>query len=209
MRYVRPLPCVWLAVYLSLLACQPIKPMTAGTATLPAGTSQVMPCQLTAGERLGNEPLTQETAAARLDLAGATELGERLVITGVVYLVDCVTPLADVLIEVWQADAAGLYGNLAGTLRTDRNGRYELHTVKPGYYAGEANPPPLHIHLRIAHPTVQSIETELLFADDPLLDQANPLHRQLSISLQPTTTSAGIVWHGVFPIVLANKPVAK
>ena len=205
MSHHRLLPWVVSAALLSLLACQPIRPVTDGATMLPTSQITVTPCRVTAGHRLGNAAIEPQAVPARLDLAAATEPGDHLVITGVVYAADCKTPLADAMLELWQADAAGIYGDLAGTLRTDAAGRYELHTVKPGYYAGEANPPPLHIHLRIDHPAAHGIETELFFADDPLLDQANPDHQQLSVSLQAITTTDGAVWQGVFPIVLADK----
>lgn len=196
---------LWVLVTFSLLACQPIRPEAATTTALSTTSNRVMPCQLTVGQRLGNEAIVEQDAPARLDLAGPDEAGERLVVTGIVYAADCQTPLADAMLEVWQADAAGAYGNLQGTLRTDAAGHYELHTVKPGYYAGEANPPPLHIHLRIDHPAAHGIETEIFFADDPRVEQNNPTFQQLSITLQPVTTTDGAVWQGVFPIVLADK----
>lgn len=196
---------LWVLIAISFLACQPIRPEAAETANLAANQNRMTPCQLTGGQRLGNDQLAWQDVAARLDLAAPDEAGERLVITGVVYAADCQTPLADTMLEVWQADAAGEYGNLQGTLRTEANGRYELHTVKPGYYAGEANPPPLHIHLRIDHPAAYGIETEFFFADDPLVDQNNPTFQPLSVALQRVTTTDGVVWRGVFPIVLADK----
>jgi catechol 1,2-dioxygenase len=209
MRQFNRFRWLWLGVCLSLLACQPIKPMADIAATPLAGGSSLTPCQLTAGQRLGNEEIQPQDAPPRLDLAGVAEPGVRLVITGVVYAADCTTPLADAMLEVWQADAAGAYGDLAGTLRTDANGHYELHTVKPGYYAGEANPPPLHIHLRVDHPAAHGIETEFFFADDPLLDQNNPTFRQLSIPLEQGVTSAGVAWYGTFSIVLAEKEATE
>ncbi|MCE7986340.1 MAG: hypothetical protein DYG89_34635 [Caldilinea sp. CFX5] len=196
-------------VSVALLACQPIRLDADEALTLPTDQINVNPCRVTSGHRLGNAPIERQAVPARLDLAGPAEPGERLVITGVVYAADCITPLADTMLEVWQADAAGQYGDLAGTLRTDADGRYELHTVKPGYYAGEANPPPLHIHLRVDHPAASGIETEFFFADDPLVDQDNPTQRQLSVTLEAVTTPEGVVWQGVFPIVLADRQTAE
>jgi protocatechuate 3,4-dioxygenase beta subunit len=163
------------------------------------------PCRLTEGYSLGSEEIAQEVAPSILELASTDEPGDRLIVTGVVYAADCTTPLADAMIEAWQADAAGVYNNLAGTLRTDANGRYELLTIKPGYYAGETDPPPLHIHLRVDHPQARGIETELLFAGDPQLQPGNQLQATLVITPQQTTTASGPVLHAQFDLVLADQ----
>jgi len=51
-----------------------------------------MPCRLTEGYSLGSEEIQQEAAPSILELASADELGEQLLITGVVYAADCTTP---------------------------------------------------------------------------------------------------------------------
>ena len=49
-------------------------------------------------------------------------------------------PVADAMVEVWQADAAGEYGTDFGWGRsgTDDDGHFEFLTVKPGSVAGQA-----------------------------------------------------------------------
>lgn len=212
-------PIFWLSLLLLWLvgACHLPPLMPAGTVPF-SGTPTAAPslstasdlpdkmvCQLTRGHRLGAEQLAPQAAPSVLALAAAADPGEQLIIMGEVYAADCTTPLPNALIEVWQTDAAGSYGKLVGKLRTDANGHYELHTIKPAYYAGEANPPPLHIHFIVDHPAAQGIETELFFADDPLLARTQIATETLVTALQPTTTADGLVLRGVFNLVLADK----
>lgn len=87
-------------------------------------------------------------------------------------------PLADALVEVWQTDALGIYDHshpgedrarLWGAVRTDREGVFVLHSVRPGGYPGTMIP--AHVHLRVQHGG-RSRGVELWFADDPRLPQA-------------------------------------
>ncbi|MEX2088444.1 MAG: hypothetical protein WEB62_01690, partial [Bacteroidota bacterium] len=66
------------------------------------------------------------------------------------------TPAAGVLLYVYQTDATGAYNNddgswqrprINGWFRTDKNGRYEIRTIKPGSYP---YPSFLRLHLRRA-----------------------------------------------------------
>jgi len=105
--------------------------------------------------------------------------GQPLRIAGVVTDRRC-RPLSGATLELWQTNADGEYGPghgtpemrccyLQGAVQTDAAGRYEVETIKPGPYKGEAPPPPAHIHVWVAHPNAQSLSTELDFADDPYL----------------------------------------
>jgi protocatechuate 3,4-dioxygenase beta subunit len=116
------------------------------------------------------------------DIPATTAVGERLVILGTVYTEGCV-PLAGATLDVWQTDSNGEYGPghgtndmrccyLMGSLRTDANGRYQLITVKPAHYKGEAVPPPAHIHVEVSHPQAGQMMTEIVFAGDPYLPKS-------------------------------------
>jgi hypothetical protein len=105
--------------------------------------------------------------------------GEPLVIEGTAYDASC-RALAGATLQVWQTDGAGIYGPgqgtetieccyLQGSVTTDRDGRYLLHTSMPGHYDGEAAPPPAHIHVEGRHPTAGMVMTEIVFAGDPQL----------------------------------------
>lgn len=97
--------------------------------------------------------------------------GEALVIVGAVLDARC-GPAADASLRLWHTDARGAYGPAEGeccyyqgNVRTDRNGRFRLETIRPGRYA-EGNAPPAHIHLEIRHES-GALDTEIVFVGDP------------------------------------------
>jgi protocatechuate 3,4-dioxygenase beta subunit len=85
-------------------------------------------------------------------------------------------PVANAVIEIWQADATGKYikDNLGDRLSpypafsstgravTDNLGRYQFVTIFPGI-GREAAP---HLHVRITHENFRPFVTEMYFADD-------------------------------------------
>jgi protocatechuate 3,4-dioxygenase, alpha subunit len=93
--------------------------------------------------RLGLEPLY------RTEIAPAGALGERIEITGQVFDGRGV-PVGDAVLEIWQADAAGIYAHREdprrgdhdpafqgwGRVPGDAQGRFAFSTVKPGRVAG-------------------------------------------------------------------------
>ncbi len=103
--------------------------------------------------------------------------GERIQISGTVYDGDGM-PIPDAMVEIWQADANGIYNHPSDPLhdRADphfrgfgraenrEGGRYTLHTVKPGGRDGAA--PYINIHLFARGLLIQAM-TRLYFADDP------------------------------------------
>lgn len=99
--------------------------------------------------------------------------GERITITGIVYD-GTGTPLRDVLVETWQADASGRYGpgaqgfcRLPSDLQT---GEWTLRTIKPGAAGGYAP----HIALWIvARGLNVGLQTRMYFEGDDL--SADPL----------------------------------
>ncbi|HET8684100.1 MAG TPA: hypothetical protein VFM54_19840 [Micromonosporaceae bacterium] len=94
--------------------------------------------------------------------------GERLVIAGVVLDAAC-RPATAMDLYLWHTDAHGDYGPrgtqqccyYAGTVRTDRNGRFRLETIRPAQYP-QPDAPPAHIHVEIRQaPT--PLTTEIIF----------------------------------------------
>jgi len=84
---------------------------------------------------------------------------------------------------------------------TDRNGQFDLITVKPGYYQGESSPPPAHIHLEVIHPDLQKWETEIVFLGDPYL--SSPVQSGVvAIPLEETSTAEGQAYSGVAEIMV-------
>jgi protocatechuate 3,4-dioxygenase beta subunit len=112
-------------------------------------------------------------------------LGERIVVTGRVRDDDG-RPVRNVLLEIWQANAAGRYvhevdqhpapldPNFTGAGRTitDGDGRYRFVTVKPGAYPWKNHTNawrPAHIHFSVfGRAFTQRLVTQMYFPGDPL-----------------------------------------
>jgi protocatechuate 3,4-dioxygenase beta subunit len=116
----------------------------------------------------------------RTTVAGEKEAGTPLVVRGVVYQGDGKTPAPGVILYVYQADSEGRYspaagqvqgrrhGRLRGWMKTGADGRYELRTIRPAPYPGQAIP--AHIHPVIKEPDKNEYYLdEFVFDDDPLL----------------------------------------
>lgn len=92
--------------------------------------------------------------------AGAT--GTRLTLSGRV-LTTTGRPVANALIDWWQADGRGAYDNRGYRFRghqfTDARGRYSLFTVVPGLYPGRTR----HIHVKVQAPRKPVLTTQLFF----------------------------------------------
>jgi protocatechuate 3,4-dioxygenase beta subunit len=113
-------------------------------------------------------------------------VGERITVSGRLLDPDG-RPIADSLIEIWQANAAGRYAhrwdrwpapldaNFSGGGRTvtDGDGRYEFITIKPGPYPwGNHHNAwrPAHIHFSLLGRSFeQRLVTQMYFPGDPLL----------------------------------------
>jgi protocatechuate 3,4-dioxygenase beta subunit len=114
-------------------------------------------------------------------------LGERIVVSGKV-VDEMGRPQPNLLVEVWQANAAGRYihkvdqhdapldPNFFGGGRcvTDENGIYRFYSVKPGAYPWGNHPNawrPNHIHFSLFGPSIATrLVTQMYFPGDPLLD---------------------------------------
>lgn len=101
-------------------------------------------------------PERPKTITSSAILVSEKEPGERLIINGTFYSRDGKTPAAGVLLYVYQTDATGVYNSedgswqrprINGWFRTDKNGRYEIRTIKPGSYPNRRQS--AHIHLVI------------------------------------------------------------
>ena len=133
-------------------------------------------------------------------------LGERIVLTGRVTDSDG-RAVANTLVEVWQANAAGRYVDPvddhpapldpnftgAGRCLTDSEGRYRFTTIKPGAYPWRNHTNawrPAHVHFSVFGPFLASrLVTQMYFPGDPLIPHdpilnsiPNPRGRELLIS---------------------------
>jgi catechol 1,2-dioxygenase len=110
-------------------------------------------------------------APYRVSIAPPAEPGTRLIIRGRVLAPDCTTPLGGAVLDVWQADAGGSYHDdrLRGRIRTDAQGRYELHSIRPGAYRIGDRHRPAHIHVTVSREGSRPLTTQLYFTGDPYL----------------------------------------
>jgi protocatechuate 3,4-dioxygenase, beta subunit len=113
--------------------------------------------------------------------------GERIVISGRV-LDENSRPIPNILVEIWQANAAGRYNHRvdqhdapldpnftgAGRVLTDAQGDYRFMTIRPGEYPWRNHYNawrPAHIHFSLfGQAIVQRLITQMYFPGDPLLD---------------------------------------
>ena len=128
----------------------------------PITVGQTLP--LTASQTEG--PYFKTNSPERASLVTDDMQGTLLTITGQVLAQDG-TPVANALLDFWQADASGAYDNSGYTLRghqyTDENGNYTLTTVVPGLYPGRTR----HIHVKVQAPGGPTLTTQLYFAGEP------------------------------------------
>ena len=111
--------------------------------------------------------------------------GQKLLVRGTVYQLDGKTPAADVVVYYWQTGNNGLYtpkegmtesakrhGSIRGWIKTGRDGKYAIYTIRPMPYPNTSNPS--HIHLSIKEPNIANeyYVDELVFNDDPFLTAA-------------------------------------
>jgi protocatechuate 3,4-dioxygenase beta subunit len=85
-------------------------------------------------------------------------------------------PLKGAAVDIWHADAAGVYSGfgagaasrtfMRGVQRTDKNGLAVFTTVYPGWYQGRA----VHVHVKV-HVGGNVVHTGQLFFSDTLTEQ--------------------------------------
>jgi protocatechuate 3,4-dioxygenase beta subunit len=113
-------------------------------------------------------------------------IGERIVVSGRV-LDENGKPVPSILVEIWQANAAGRYAHRvdqhaapldpnfsgAGRSMTDAEGRYRFMTIRPGEYPWRNHHNawrPAHIHFSLFGPAIVTrLVTQMYFPGDPLL----------------------------------------
>jgi protocatechuate 3,4-dioxygenase beta subunit len=113
-------------------------------------------------------------------------LGERIIVSGRV-VDENSRPVANTLIEIWQANAAGRYHHEidqhdapldpnfvgCGHMVTDSEGRYRFMTIRPGEYPWRNHYNawrPKHIHFSVFGPAFATrLVTQMYFPGDPLI----------------------------------------
>ncbi len=140
-----------------------------------------------------------------LKITTADEPGKKIRVLGTVTNKEG-RPVAGALVYLYQTDAKGWYAadaphvlqnegdmrhaRLFGYVKTDANGRFELHTVKPSGYPGSDLP--AHIHVHISASGYRSVVTEFLFDDDERLVgdiRENAVRHQFLVARPEKTTA--------------------
>ena len=136
-----------------------------------------------------------QSAEWKIAIPSKEEPGEPLVVSGVVYGPDGVTPLEGASVYVYHTDIKGYYSagttdnsnpRLKGTMRTDARGRYEFRTIKPGPYP--AARVPAHIHFVVSAPGYRERVFEIVFEGDAFISdrmRADARQEESAFSIRP------------------------
>jgi protocatechuate 3,4-dioxygenase, beta subunit len=152
-----------------------------------------------------------------ITIAGAAEPGERLFLSGRVFKADGRTPAPNVIVYAYHTNAAGIYppandapsaagrrhGVLRGWTRTNAQGEYRFHTIRPGTYPSRSDP--AHIHMIVKEPSRQEYWIdEVVFTDDPLVDARyrGRLQNRGGNGIVTPTRDANGTWHARRDITL-------
>ncbi len=167
-------------------------------------------CDPTSGDIEG--PFYTPNAPVRNKISPEGAPGTALFLTGTVYHNDCLTPISNASLDVWQADNGGAYDNAGfdyrGKFETDGMGNYAMETVLPGKYLNGSSYRPRHIHLKIGAPGAALLTTQLYFEGDTDIP-GDPWASNDTAEgrIIPLTEDADGNLHGVFDISLNLTPV--
>lgn len=120
-------------------------------------------------------PFWTPESPERGDFSADGAPGQAMVLSGSVVSTAC-QPVAGALVDLWQADGAGVYDNagfrLRGHVFTDASGGFAFRTVKPGLYPGRTR----HFHVKVQAPGGPVLTTQLYFPGEPA-NQADGIYR--------------------------------
>ena len=109
--------------------------------------------------------------------------GVPLMLTGQVLSTGC-EPLANAVVDFWQADDGGQYDNSGYRYRghqfTDDQGRYRLETILPGLYPGRTR----HIHVKVQGQSTPLLTTQLYFPGEPGNANDGIFHEALLVNMR-------------------------
>ncbi|HMS70462.1 MAG TPA: hypothetical protein PKD18_20085 [Saprospiraceae bacterium] len=122
---------------------------------------------------------------------GWTQDGQKILLTGTVFLPDAKTPAAGIVLYYYHTDVHGIYamnpakkynmpknelgqthGYLRGWIKTDSTGRYEIYTILPGAYPGRGEPKHIHVYIKESDQDLPYYIDDFVFDEDPLLTSA-------------------------------------
>lgn len=149
-------------------------------------------------------------------LAVDTEEGNRMIISGRVFNLDCSQYIPDAIVDVWHADDAGAYDNngynLRGYTKTNSQGFYLFDTIKPGKYLNGNSFRPAHIHFKITPPGFPELTTQLYFEGDDSIpgDAAASItsgNFDATNRIIPLVENADGILEGTFDIIINGEGV--
>lgn len=125
---------------------------------------------------------------------GWNQAGQKLLLTGIVYQADGITPAPNVLLYYYHTNTNGQYvhipeekrsmppneagqthGYIRGWVMTDSLGKYNIYTVRPGVYPTQDAPAHVHITVKEPNEINEYYIDDFIFDDDKL---ANMPYRQ-------------------------------
>ena len=142
-------------------------------------------------------------------------IGERIVVSGRVLDANA-KPVANTIVEIWQANAAGRYRHKrdnhdapldpnfhgGGRTMTDAQGRYRFVTIRPGEYPWRNHYNawrPAHIHFSVFGPAFATrLVTQMYFPGDPLLDY-DPMYQSIASERARTRLVSAFDWETTIP----------
>lgn len=146
----------------------------------PLGTFGLFACSQ-ASSLAGSGPKETRSVPWKTTIVAPGEPGEPLIVSGTIYAPDGRTPLEGINLFVYQTDAKGVYSTsggdnrgtrIHGLVRSDKEGRYEIRTIKPGSYPNSRNAAHIHAYVSGADYPEYWID-EYLFEDDPFITSAD------------------------------------
>jgi protocatechuate 3,4-dioxygenase beta subunit len=146
-------------------------------------------------------PYYKRSSPQRTSLLEQGISGTKIVVTGAVLSTDC-QPIAQALLDFWQADAQGGYDNTGYRLRghqfTDETGHYTLETVVPGVYPGRTR----HIHVKVQAPNQPVLTTQLYFPGESRNATDGIFRPELLLTVQDVSDGKA----ATFNFVLESQP---
>jgi protocatechuate 3,4-dioxygenase beta subunit len=149
-------------------------------------------------------------------IAPATEPGEPLEASGVIFQPDGKTPAPGVILYAYHTDAKGIYppapnangearrhGRLRGWIKTNAKGEYKFLSIRPASYPGRNIP--AHIHLLVKEPDKNEYYIDdFEFEDDPTLNAQERARRRKAggSGIVRLTKNSGGVWIAKRDIIL-------
>jgi protocatechuate 3,4-dioxygenase beta subunit len=155
-------------------------------------------------------------APFRGKITAPLEPGKTLQIRGRVWSFTTKKPVPNTMLDVWQADAEGVYDKSEASdrlairdfrnrirLMTDESGYFDFETVKPGEYAAGGGIRPSHIHFLVRALGHKQLVTQIYFKGDAAIEKDRfAKASNLILDLETVETKHGKYLRGWFDVVL-------